>query len=83
MRKLTEYTIIGLIGAGIVIALLITQAIFELDLLPKEQEKYVYGLTAAFCSLIFFMFLASFINELYAIKKILESKKSENDKNHF
>lgn len=73
--KLTDLTIYGLVGLGVLTALEITQATWDLDLIPEDLEPFVYGLTGAIGALILFLFLASFIIELQGIRKSLESKK--------
>ncbi len=73
--KLTDLTIYGLVGLGVLTALEITQATWGLDLIPEDLEPFVYGLTGAIGALILFLFLASFIIELQGIRKSLESKK--------
>jgi len=72
--KLTDLTIYGLVGLGVLTALEITQATWDLDLIPYDLEPFVYGLTGAIGALIVFLFLASFIIELQGIRKSLESK---------
>ena len=76
-EKLTNITINSLISVGIICALAITQATWDLDLVPKDLEQYIYGVFGAFVVLIIFLFLASFIYELHEIRKILASKKDE------
>ena len=76
-EKLTEITINSLIAIGVLYALGVTQATWDLNLLPKDLEQYIYGLFGAFGVLIFFLFFASFIYELQEIRKILNSKKDE------
>ena len=78
-EKLTEITINSLIAMGILCALGITQATWNLNLVPERLELYIYGLFGAVIVLIFFLFLASFIYELQEIRKILNSKKDENN----
>ncbi|BDD02074.1 hypothetical protein [Persicobacter psychrovividus] len=72
--KLTDITIFGLIGLGVLTALMITQSVWDLDLIPKNLEKYVYGLTGALVTLVMFLFLASFISELQGINRNLSLK---------
>ena len=79
--KLTDLTIYSLIGLGVLTALEITQATWELDLIPKDLEPFVYGITAAVGALIMFLFLASFLTELQGIRKNLEIKTKVNETN--
>jgi TRAP-type C4-dicarboxylate transport system permease small subunit len=79
--KLTDLTIYGLIGLGVLTALEITQATWEWDLIPEDLEQFVYGLTGAIGALILFLFLASFIIELQGIRKSLETKAEDNGTN--
>jgi hypothetical protein len=80
-EKITDLTINGLIGLGVLISLEITQATWGLDVLPEHLEPFVYGLTAAISALILCLFLASFIIELQAINKNLEAKNKNNEDN--
>jgi hypothetical protein len=52
----------------------IIQATWHLDLIPKDLEKFLYGITAALGALIMFLFLATFIIEIQGIRKNLETK---------
>lgn len=80
-EKLTDLTIYGLVGLGVLTALEITQATWMLDLIPSDLEIFVYGLTAAFGALIIFLFLASFIFELQGVRKVLERKMDTDESN--
>ena len=71
-EKLTDITIYSLIVMGVISALEITQATWDLNIIPKDLEKYAYGVTGAFISFIIFLFLASFIFELQGIRKNLK-----------
>ena len=79
--KLTDLTIYGLVGLGVLTALEITQATWKMDLNPEDLEIFVYGLTGAIGALILFLFLASFIIELQGIRKCLESKNEVDETN--
>lgn len=80
-EKLTDLTIYGLVGLGVLTALEITQATWDLDLIPERLEPFIYGLTVAIGALIFCLFLASFIIELQGIKKVLEANVKSNEAN--
>ena len=75
--KLTEITVNSLIAIGIIYAFGITQAVWDLNLIPKYLEIFIYGIVGAITVLICFLFLASFIYELQEIRKILNSKNEE------
>ena len=79
--KITDVTVYGLIGLGVLTALEITQATWDLDLIPENLELFVYGITGAVGALIMFLFLASFIVELQGIRKNLESKNDVDETN--
>ena len=79
--KLTDLTIYGLVGLGVLTALEITQSTWDLNLIPKRLEPFIYGLTGAIGALIFCLFSASFIIELQGIKKSLETKNKVNETN--
>ena len=76
-EKLTEYTINSLLALGIIYSFGITQSLWGWDLIPKHFESFFYGIFIAIGVLVFFMFLASFIYELQAIRKILNSRNKD------